>query len=580
MILIGLTTLIVFLQSSGEASLGLRKNGSDPDKSANGKPAIPSPLITHPQDGSIQFIRAASSLDLGKHGREDTLSVTIAMMTSPTENSSVTRTYLEDFSPFANPERGFFIQGRTQEQPPDNPDRWPGINQRGVKQKRDTENLRLVRQYYHLDLYKTRGIPQSYLDILQDDLDFIREAGMKIIPRFTYSWDRASIQPGDKNDTTKEWTLKHIETLMPILAENADVIAFVEMGFVGLWGEFWGSDSGWTTDRRDYGSCSTLQNYIETFPGRQSDREEIISRVLELLPDGIKLALRYPRDKQAMFLDDPSTSTSLPLTSREAHTPLWKSRIGFHNDSLFTGNADEQNTFFSCDIDNATFVKSQVDWLNQDALFVPQGGELGCPYEPEYGNCQNAIEGLAERHFDALNRGYCPETLQAWRDQGCFDEITAHLGYRIRLISTTIIQTLLNPGDQLNLQFKLVNDGFGKIYNERSLEVVLRHKLTGAEYFLPLYGHDPRFWLPNEIQKIGFTSLIPARGLPNGGYDIFLFLPDPDPELRFYSVKNEFGNPLIPSWSPYAIRLANKEVWDESTGYNDLLIDLIISRGK
>jgi hypothetical protein len=55
---------------------------------------------------------------------------------------------------------------------------------------------------------------------------------------------------------------------------------------------------------------------------------------------------------------------------------------------------------------------------------------------------------------------------------------------------------------------------------------------------------------------------------------------DPDPTLRNATVLNEFGDPSISFWSPYAIRLANQGVWVENTGYNDLLMDITISSGS
>ena len=490
---------------------------------------------------------------------------------------SETHTYIEDTSPFANPERGFYIEGRTQEQPPDDPDLWPGIDKWNVKYKRDTEFIRVVRQYYHLDLYKSQDIPQSYLDIMEDDLNFVREQGMKIIPRFTYSWDRASIPSGGLNDTNKEWTLRHIDTVMPVLAQHADIIAFVEMGFVGLWGEWWGSDNGWTTDPADYGACSSVQHYVDVFPNRQSDREEIINRVLEILPDNLKITLRYPRDKRATFRDNATGTDCLPLTASEAHTALRKARVGFHNDSVFKGDEDEQNTFFYCDDNNADFVQSQIDWQHQDALFVPQGGETPCPYDPVYGNCNNAMLRLAERRFDVLNGSWCPETIEAWKEGGCYDEIAAKLGYRIRLISAMITPTIVKPGSNFHLQIELINDGYGKIYNKRDFEVVLKHKASGTEHFIPVTDHDPRFWLPGEIQNMEIICGIPVAGVSEGDYDVFLFLPDPSHDLRSAHIVNQYGNPNIPYWSPYAIRLANQDVWEESTGYNDLLMDITVS---
>lgn len=500
--------------------------------------------------------------------------MTIAILLDAAETE--TYIYIEDTSAFANPERGFYYQGRTQEQPPDVPDLWPGIDKWTVRYKRDTELIRVLRQYYHLDLYKNQDIPQSYLNIMEDDLNFIREQGMKIIPRFTYSWDIASIPPGELNDTNKQWTLRHINMVMPILAQYADVIAFVEMGFIGLWGEWWGSDNNWTTEPSDYGACSSVQHYVDVFPNRQTDREEIINRVLDILPDNVKITLRYPRDKRAMFRDNSTGTDCLPLTAAEAHTAIRKARVGFHNDSVFKGDEDEQNTFFYCDNNNAAFVQSQIDWQHQDAQFVPQGGETPCSYDPLYGNCNNAMLRLAERRFDVLNGSWCPETLQAWRTGGCYNEIAAKLGYRIRLISAAITPITVTPGSNFLLQIELINDGYGKVYNKRGFEVVLRHKSTGTQYFIPVTNYDPRFWLPGELQHMEISCGIPA-GIPEGDYDIFLFLPDPSPDLRNAHVVNQYGDPSIPYWSPYAIRFANQDVWDENTGYNDLLMDITVS---
>ena len=485
----------------------------------------------------------------------------------------ITMTYAEETRAFANPERGFYHgRGRTQEQPPSNS--WPGLNKTAVPTWRDTEHVRVVTQYYHLDPYKESDIPAEYIAIVEDDLNFVRAEGMKIVPRFTYSWDRASVPAGQLNDTTAYWTHRHIDTLIPVLARHADIIAFVEMGFVGLWGEFWGSDNDWTTDPPDYGACSTVQHYVDVFPDRQAARAALIQRVLNLLPQQVKLTLRYPRDKRAMFRDDATGTDSLPLSAAEAHTGMPKARVGFHNDSVFTGGEDEQNTFFRCS--DSAFVEAQIDWQSQDALYVPQGGETGCPYDPAYGECTVAKRRLEQRRFDVLNARFCPETVQAWRDGGCFDEIAARLGYRIRLTSAALVAAALRPGGTFELSLEIVNDGYGKIYNERDFEIVARNQATGGEYFLQAEGQDPRFWLPGAAHQVHVTGGIPV-GMPEGTYDVLAFLPDPAPALRNARVTNRSGDAAIPQWSAYSIRLANQGVWDESTGYNDLGFDLTIS---
>jgi hypothetical protein len=334
------------------------------------------------------------------------------------------------------------------------------------------------------------------------------------------------------------------------------------MGQVGLWGEWWGSDSGWTTDRSAYGSCSTVQNYINVAPAKKNDRDSIIMRVLNHLPEKMKLTLRYPRDKRAFVLDNAAGTDALPLSISEAHKNTPKARIGFHNDSVFTGGIDEQNTFFACT--DPAFVQAQIDWQSQDALYVPQAGETGCPYDPVLGSCSVAMTNLAKRRFDVLNRGWCPETLQAWKDQGCYDEIAAKLGYHLRMNTAAITNTTIKPGGIFSVTLDLTNDGYGKIYNPRGFGIVLRNKQNGTEYFLNALaqGHDPRLWLPGVNKTLTVTGGIP-RGMPDGVYDVFVFLPDSDPSLRKRSI--------------YAIRFANQNVWEESTGYNSLLASISIS---
>jgi hypothetical protein len=51
--------------------------------------------------------------------------------------------------------------------------------------------------------------------------------------------------------------------------------------------------------------------------------------------------------------------------------------------------------------------------------------------------------------------------------------------------------------------------------------------------------------------------------IPQGDYKLYLHLPDPEPAL--------YGKPA------YSIRLANDNVWEASTGYNNLNITINVS---
>jgi len=54
--------------------------------------------------------------------------------------------------------------------------------------------------------------------------------------------------------------------------------------------------------------------------------------------------------------------------------------------------------------------------------------------------------------------------------------------------------------------------------------------------------------------------------MPNGAYELYLNLPDPEESL--------YSNPA------YSVRLANKDVWEAATGYNSLLHQVKISSAQ
>jgi hypothetical protein len=71
---------------------------------------------------------------------------------------------------------------------------------------------------------------------------------------------------------------------------------------------------------------------------------------------------------------------------------------------------------------------------------------------------------------------------------------------------------------------------------------------------------DVRYWFTGNISIYDPVQL--PENIPAGSYQLFLHLPDGDPELA--------------KRPEYAIRLANANMWDKSTGYNNLNHTLLI----
>jgi hypothetical protein len=105
------------------------------------------------------------------------------------------------------------------------------------------------------------------------------------------------------------------------------------------------------------------------------------------------------------------------------------------------------------------------------------------------------------------------------------------------------------------MSFKVTNDGWASPYNPRNVEVILRNRQTGKQYYLSV-AEAVRMWMPGETKTVKIVGGIPAD-MPSGEYQVLLNLPDPTSRLR--------------NRPEYSIRLANQNVWEASTGYNSLL---------
>jgi hypothetical protein len=102
------------------------------------------------------------------------------------------------------------------------------------------------------------------------------------------------------------------------------------------------------------------------------------------------------------------------------------------------------------------------------------------------------------------------------------------------------------------LRFTVANEGWGSLYNPRPLHIVLRHAGTRREWRLET-AEDARSWRPGEIKTVELNPVLPVD-LPGGSYEVLLHLPDAAANLR--------------QRAEYAVRLANKAVWEPATGMN------------
>ncbi|MEO6097235.1 MAG: DUF4832 domain-containing protein [Fibrobacteria bacterium] len=420
--------------------------------------------------------------------------------------SAIKVVYEKTAEDIVNPERGFYL-------PED------GITRAGLSDIRRVQKASVIRSYYRLDAYRSVALPASFLQKVETDLGLVREAGIKVIVRFAYN-------SGPDPDAPLDRILSHIGQLAPILTANADIIAMLEAGFIGAWGEWHSSTNGLETD---------------------ASRKAILLKLLSALPAERMVAVRCNFQKRSALGSDK------PLGPEEAYDGSPRSRVGAHNDCL-GASVDDFGTY----TDNA--MEAEKTFLSLDNRFVPQEGET-CNPGP-FSQCAGMLKDLKRMRWDMLNLGYHPTVLDGWRKEGCFKEVQTRLGYRFVLLRSSV-QDSVRPGGGLQVSLALANEGWGKAFNPRGLEIVLREEKTKARYVLPL-PNDPRRWGPGDSVTLEITGAIPA-GMPPGSYRIFLNLPDPMRRLH--------------NRPEYSIRLANAGVWEDSTGLNALKHTVVVSAG-
>ncbi|MFT5183103.1 MAG: hypothetical protein ACI84C_000226 [Flavobacteriales bacterium] len=461
--------------------------------------------------------------------------------------------YTPSTADFANPERGFYTQitGYTH-----NTQGWAAyqsIDQNYLAALK-ADNQTLTLRLYYMPEFVDGPLSQQFLDLFIEDMAIMRANGFKTLLRFAYSVESLDETNVDTLDAPLDIVLTHIAQLKPLLQVNKDVIAVLEAGFIGAYGE-WATINNVVPDFIDVNGIRNM-----------TSRKLVLDALLDALPIDRAVQIRTPYYKYAFFSWDgwsedteifadpgdicPLTELSM-LNEADAYNGTDNYRVGQHND-CFLASATDFGTYCSGSIDESA-------WLVNETRYIAMGGETCFPNSPR-SDC-SSIGGAADTelelyHWSYLNSGYHQDVLQSWEDDGCMDEISQKLGYRIQLNSGTF-SDVVTQGCGLDIELNLENMGYAAPYNPRIMEIVMVNSTT-QERFVAAIDEDPRRWFPTtEIDVVSISTLLGIPDdVPVGNYDLYLHLPDPEPSL--------YGNP------DYSIQLANSGVWDSVTGFNDL----------
>ena len=416
----------------------------------------------------------------------------------PVVNGSVTINYEQSTAIFPNPERGFirtypvFSEGAP-------------LNVPQLKILRG-QNTSLILRLFYLEKFKTSAISAAELTLIQADLNSIREAGLKTILRFAYTDDMAG------TDASQAIIEQHLDQLKPLFETNKDIIAFVQAGLIGAWGEWHSSSNG----------LATTEN-----------RRKVLMKLLSVLPTEIMVQVRTPVIKQEIF------NNNLPLGKDIAYTSENRARVGHHNDCFLSGGT-EYGTYNN--------IVAEKQYISNEALYVPVGGET-CP--PTAGYSPDCPEGQKEMKllkWTYLNLDWYQPTINAWKASGCYDEFQRNLGYRLALVTASLpSQATLNGNLKLNIT--IANKGYAPIYNKKAVSLILKSKST-AQFYNVAMTVDARDCKP--ATNLVIDETLQLNNIPAGDYELYLKIADKETGLQ-----NRFE---------YSVRLANTDGWVETNG--------------
>jgi Domain of unknown function (DUF4832)/Domain of unknown function (DUF4874) len=479
------------------------------------------------------------------------------LMNSCSTNKKIS--YKEDEEDIVNPERGFYIPIGTRASHFIALDSarlraFRELPQRNGKAKYAVR-VSLLYRSYELDIFKDKPLSDEFLLSVQRDFNTVRSAGLKIVLRFAYTEKANSGDCPDQykicppyGDAPPDIVFKHIEQLKPLLHQNKDVIAVVQEGFIGIWGENYFTDY--------FGDAST--NGI----GRIMDsswllRNELLKRLLDAVPKERMIQVRTPQIKQKYVYGPGADVNSAAIGTAEAFSGQDKSRIGFHND-CFLSSPDDYSTFY--DYGSSSQPRQPANevlrkYQEEDSRFAAVGGETCDDTFSPQNDCEPAGHAETEMnnmHYSFLNASYNTEVNNDWDSAGCMKSIKKKLGYRL-ILQQAIIPKRIKQDGSLRISFQIRNDGYASPYNPRVVELILRNLSTRTEKRIPL-RFDLRL-LFTGVHNITENVDIP-KDLPQGKYSLYLAMPDADASIR--------------NRPEYAIRLADQQTWEEYTGFNSL----------
>lgn len=393
---------------------------------------------------------------------------------------------------------------------------------------------------------KDYDLDEAFFDSWRKTFENARNNGCMIALRFRYD----ALGTDNPEPETFDMVLRHISQIKEngLLEDYKDIIAFVESGFVGKWGE-------------QHGGKYTSTEY----------KAMLLETLLDCVPSPIPVTVRTPDIfAKLVGITRAELADYIPDEGSEAF------RVGMYDDG-YMGSSSDLGTYS----DRA----KETEWLGNQTVCTYFGGEFSgnLDYAKQFDTYlpENAIPEMYNTHLSYINANifqlYKDYTFSAENDikevkyqpfsdtvslektfdhsayygQTVYDFMRDHLGYRFVLRNSQLSDSAAQGGE-LKLDFKVENTGFANPIPHVSAELILEK--NGSFMRVPV-DIDANNWRSCTVASENLTAKLPDS-LPIGEWNVYL--------------KLSMGENTVTQTALRSIRFANDDVWNAALGANFL----------
>ena len=372
-------------------------------------------------------------------------------------------------------------------------------------------------------------LDETFFTNVRQTLENARKNGCIIALRFRYDAN-GYLNP---EPATYDKMVEHIEQIRAdgLLEDYKDILAFVESGFVGSWGEHWGGKY-----------CSF------------EDKARLLDILLDVVPEEIPVTVRTPltfTTWAGIEYEDIGEYVSEPGSDA--------ARVCLYNDGYMGSNSD-LGTFHDRERD--------LKWVGRQSINSYYGGEFSgnLEFAMQYDTYlpENAIPEMYSTHLSYINSNiyqlykdytfgeqYDVEGVDnsAYYGETVWKFMRDHLGYRF-VVRDSDLSAEAEQGGVLTLQADIENTGFANPLMDQKAEILLE---KDGNYIRTEVDVNTREWYSCTTVSPEFQLKLPG-GMEPGQWNVYF--------------KLSTGNNTVEEMHLRSVKFANTGTWNSALGAN------------